>query len=348
MGKIVATALLALLATPLVVWVSLPWPVQYRWTEPAATAVMRYRVEQARDQGEALALRQDWVPLSQISTQMVRAVLASEDGRFREHNGIDWIALGEELRYRGEEPFSVTDKADLLALAGAGRYYLAHRSEVKGRSTITQQLAKNLYFTPERSLARKAAEFVVARRLEKFLGKDRILEVYLNTAEFGPGLFGVEAAAQEYFELPASRLTTFQAASLAATLPHPLTSNPKYRPSRMAWRRDLILRRLRGEDSGLSAIPEQPAPLELPGEPGAEAEPGAETPSGAEPTGAEPPTGGAAAPATDSAAATGDPGGGEPPSEPTPEPSAAPPEAAPPAPTPPAVDTVTAAATVAR
>jgi monofunctional biosynthetic peptidoglycan transglycosylase len=227
MAKRFVIVLALVLATPLIVVASLPWPVQYRWASPAATAVMRYRVAQARDQGEALEIRQDWVPLSRISTQMVRAVLASEDGRFRSHNGVDWIGLGEELRYQGKPPFSWKDKEDLAALAGAGRYYLEHRSEVKGRSTITQQLVKNLYFTPERSLLRKAAEFFIARRMEKFVGKDRILELYLNTVELGPGLFGVEAAAQEYFDVPAARLSGFQAASLAGTLPHPLTSNPK-------------------------------------------------------------------------------------------------------------------------
>jgi monofunctional biosynthetic peptidoglycan transglycosylase len=305
MVKLVATGMLILLATPFVVWASLPWPVQYRWANPSATAVMRYRVERARDEGETLELRQRWVPLSQISAQMVRAVLASEDGRFRGHNGIDWIGLGEELRYQGKPPFSWQDKDDLIALAGAGRYYLAHRSDVKGRSTITQQLVKNLYFTPERSLLRKAAEFFVARRMERFLDKDRILELYLNTVELGPGLFGVEAAAQEYFDVPAARLSSFQAASLAGTLPHPLTSNPKYRPSRMAWRRDLIMRRLRGEDSGLSRIPEQPPPLELPPlEPGAGTgaeQPATETPS-ADGTVAPADSGGVGLPPIDTAA----------------------------------------------
>ena len=134
MGKWVLIGIVLLLASPVIVVASLPWPVQYRWTDPAATAVMRYRVEQARAEGETLEIRQDWVPLSRISTQMVRAVLASEDGRFRSHNGIDWIGLGEELRYKGKAPFSWKDKEDLRALAGAGRYYLDHRSEVKGRS----------------------------------------------------------------------------------------------------------------------------------------------------------------------------------------------------------------------
>ena len=271
--------LLFVLSLPLLVWAALPWPVAYRWVDPAATAVMRYRVEQAKDEGDVLPLEQSWVTLDRISPQMVRAVIAAEDGRFREHHGIDWVSLGEELHYQGKPPFSWKDPGDLKALAGAGLYYAQHRDKVKGRSTLTQQLAKNLYFTPERSLARKAAELFVARRLEKLLTKDRILEIYLNTAELGAGIFGVEAAAQEYFGVSAAQLSQVQAASLAATLPQPLSSNPKLKPGRMAWRRDLILRRMRGEDRSLEPIPEEPPALVLPGEPG-------ETGAGqAEPTG---------------------------------------------------------------
>src|SRR5690606_4877443 len=118
--------------------------------------------------------------------------------------------------------------------------------KIRGRSTITQQLAKNLYFSDNRSLIRKLEELIVAKRLEWFLSKDRILELYLNVAEFGPGIFGVEAAAQHYFGVPAAKLSRYQAASLAATLPHPLTSNPARNPGRMAWRRDMILRRMGG------------------------------------------------------------------------------------------------------
>src|SRR5690606_30776690 len=163
------------------------------------------------------------------------------DQRFRSHGGVDWIALGEELGYDGEPPFSWWSPADWAAvLRAAGRGWTG-RDEVKGRSTLTQQLAKNLYYTPERSLRRKAGEFVVAQRLEWFLDKDRILEVYLNTAEFGPGIFGVEAASRHYFGVGASRVDRRQAATLAATLPHPLTSNPTRSPAQMEWRRDRIL-----------------------------------------------------------------------------------------------------------
>ncbi len=260
----VGSALLLAIGVPFVAWLALPWPIAYRWVDPETTALMRYRIAQVERAGEPLALRHAWVPLGRISANVVRAVVAAEDGRFREHEGIDWVAVGEELRYRGEVPFSWTDPGDLRALVGAGRYYLRNRSEVRGRSTITQQLAKNLYFTPERSLARKAAELFIARRLERFLGKDRILELYLNTVELGPGIFGSEAAAREYFGVSAAELTTFQAASLAGTLPHPHTSNPADRPGRMAWRRDLILQRLRGGTRDRSPIPVAPEPITLP------------------------------------------------------------------------------------
>jgi monofunctional biosynthetic peptidoglycan transglycosylase len=168
-------------------------------------------------------------------------VILAEDQRFRQHRGVDWAAIAEEVGYDGEPPFSWTHPSDVAALVRAVRRGLSERDDIKGRSTLTQQLAKNLYFTPERSLRRKAGEFVVAQRLEWFLDKDRILEIYLNTAEFGPGIFGVEAASRAYFGVGASRLDRRQAATLAATLPHPLTSNPNRAPREMEWRRDRIL-----------------------------------------------------------------------------------------------------------
>lgn len=224
----------------------LPWPVSLRWKDPGPTSFMEYRVREARKEGRTLTIQQEWVPLSQVSENLRRAVLASEDDRFYQHHGIDWRALGEESGYRGDTIFSWWDLKDLLALRQAFTYVWANRTEVKGRSTLTQQLAKNLYFTPDRSLVRKVAEAVVAKRLEFFLTKDRILELYLNLAEWGPGVFGVEAAARTYFDGDADDLTLEQAATLAATLPHPLTSNPRFRPARMVWRREMLLLRLRG------------------------------------------------------------------------------------------------------
>ena len=252
------------LVLTLLAYLALPWPVRLRWSDPETTSFMRYRVREAKARGETLELRRDWLPRDEISPNLVRAIVLAEDGRFEEHGGVDWLALAEEVRYDGEEPFSWFDRADVEALARSARYYLEHRDEVRGRSTITQQLAKNLYYTPDRSLSRKVAEFFVAQRLEWFLTKDRILELYLNTVELGPGIFGVEAAAQEYFGTSARDLSRYQAASLAGTLPHPLTSNPAHRPSRMAWRRDRILDRMSGGGGDLSPIPEAPEIPEIP------------------------------------------------------------------------------------
>jgi len=207
---------------------------------------MEYRIREARRNGEALAVHHEWVPLTEISRNLQRAVLVAEDDRFYLHHGIDWRALGEEVNYRGDSIFSPWDREDLRALWSSVRYAWDHRGEIKGRSTITQQLAKNLYFTPDRSILRKLSEAVVAKRLEAFLPKDRILELYLNSAEWGPGLFGAQAASEAYFHRGVRDLSLYQAASLAATLPHPLSSNPGYRPAQMEWRRQIILSRLQG------------------------------------------------------------------------------------------------------
>lgn len=264
----------ALIALPLAVigaiwcwFLILPWPLTLRWREPARTAFMEQRIRDARARGDSLRVRQQWVPLTEISSNLRRAVIIAEDGRFREHQGIDWLAVAEELRYDGDGEFSLLDSRDLRAAIAALRYYLENRDEVRGRSTITQQLAKNLYFSAERSALRKVKELIVAKRLERLLSKDRILELYLNYAEWGPGIFGAEAAARHYFGRSSESLTLEQAAALAATLPHPLSSNPSHRPGRMAWRRDLILRQLQGGG------PPRTVPLEPPDILGVEIEP---------------------------------------------------------------------------
>ena len=241
-------------------WLILPWPVLVPLVRPGRTAFMEMRIHEARAAGRDYDIRHSWVPLDEISRNLQRAVIIAEDGRFASHRGIDWEALGEELRYRADGDFSWFDTRDLGAVRDAIGYYVKNRSEVRGRSTITQQVAKNLYFSADRSVLRKFEELIVARRLELFLGKDRILEIYLNIAEWGPGIFGAEAAARHYFDRSAARLTAHQAASLAATLPHPLTSNPDRRPGRMAWRRDLILR-LMGSAGTVTTVPLAPPPL---------------------------------------------------------------------------------------
>jgi monofunctional biosynthetic peptidoglycan transglycosylase len=240
-------------------WLILPWPVLLPFFSPGRTAFMDLRVREARADGRDYEIRRTWMPIEDIAPALQRAVIVAEDGRFPLHRGIDWVALGEELHYRADDDFSWFDPRDLRALVDAVGYYIRNRSEVRGRSTITQQVAKNLYFSADRSVLRKFEELIVARRLELFLSKQRILEIYLNIAEWGPGIFGAEAAARHYFDRSAARLSAYQAASLAATLPHPLTSNPARRPGRMAWRRDLILR-LMGR-GGSETVPLAPPPL---------------------------------------------------------------------------------------
>jgi monofunctional biosynthetic peptidoglycan transglycosylase len=224
----------------------LPWPIFVRTRNPDTTALMRQRIAEARSEGEELDIRQEWVPLDRVARRLRRAVIVAEDGNFYEHEGIDWLALREEFRYRGDDDFSWFSPADVRALFGSLQYYLNNRSEVRGRSTITQQLAKNLYFSTDRSVLRKFDEMIVARRLEWFLTKDRILEVYLNVVEWGPGIFGAQAASERYFDRSAANLSADQAASLAATLPHPLSINPARSPGRMGWRKRLILARMGG------------------------------------------------------------------------------------------------------
>jgi len=224
---------------------TLPWPVLLIWRDPGSTSFIDQRVSDAHSADREYEVRQDWVPLDEISRNLQRAVVLAEDGMFFEHHGIDWLALAEELHYEVDDDFSFFSPRDLGELGGALAYYIRNRDSVRGRSTITQQLAKNLYFSGDRSIVRKIGELVVARRLELFLSKERILELYLNIAEWGPGIFGAEAAARHYFGRSAARLTVDQSAALAATLPHPLTSNPALRPGRMNWRKQLILRLMR-------------------------------------------------------------------------------------------------------
>jgi monofunctional biosynthetic peptidoglycan transglycosylase len=245
----------------LVLWyLVIPYPWTLRTGALERTALMTQRLDEASAAGSELIVRREWVPLDQISSNLVRAVLVAEDYRFREHEGVDWVSLAEEVQWTGDSDFSWWSLPDVRALRTAVGYARRNRDDIRGRSTITQQLAKNIYFGTDRSFARKAMEFVVAGRLERRLGKDRILELYLNVVEWGPGVFGAEAAARTYFGRSAADLTLDQAATLAATLPHPLTSNPAYQPARMAWRRDLILARLSPGDG----IPEPPAPIPAP------------------------------------------------------------------------------------
>jgi len=186
------------------------------------------------------------LPLDSISDWLERAAVAGEDDAFFQHHGIDWRSLREAVGYQ-RDAFSWANPRDRSELRRALVQAPGRRGRLRGASTITQQLAKNLYLSPSRNPLRKLKEAIIAYRLEWALGKSRILELYLNVAELGRNVWGAEAASERYFRRPAAGLSMEQAAMLVATLPHPLTSNAAVRPGRTVWRQQLILRRLRGE-----------------------------------------------------------------------------------------------------
>ena len=252
-------------AAAFVVWLFAIWPppAWYRHHFPRETAFMAMRRRQA--DGPDKPRRYQPIPLDQIAKSMQEAALVGEDHRFYVHGGIDFQEIRKALGYRRDD-FAWADPKDRSEFRRALGGAWGRRDKIRGASTITQQLAKNLYLSPSRNPLRKVKEVVTAWRLEAALGKQRILELYLNVVELGPETWGVEAASRAYFRRPARSLTADQAASLAATLPSPLRANPGYRAGRMRWRQQLILRRMAGE-----AI-EVPMPDEEEGRKGGEVE----------------------------------------------------------------------------
>src|ERR1043166_8474468 len=219
-------------------WLLGVWPPPLWWRDhwPRETAMMR---EAEGWKGGMRANRPPFhpTPLAEISPVLQRMVIIGEDSRFRTHHGIDPSEIADALG------------ADREGGRGFPRVLIAawrQRDKLRGASTITQQLAKNLYLSSSRNPLRKLKEAVTALRLELALPKDRILELYLDVAEWGPGIWGADAASRAYFGVPASRLSEEQAAELVATLPHPRTSNPTFRPERTLERRNLILARYHG------------------------------------------------------------------------------------------------------
>jgi monofunctional biosynthetic peptidoglycan transglycosylase len=220
-------------------WLFAVWPppLWYRTHWPARTAFMA---------AAGGPIRYTPVPLDSIAPALIAAVLTAEDARFRQHGGIDWLEVRRALGYR-RSGFAWSSAGDRSELGRALSQVWARRDALRGASTLTQQLAKNLYLSPSRSPLRKVKEAITAYRLEHALPKDRILELYLNVAELGNGVWGAEAASRRYYRRGAGRLSESQAAALAATLPFPRLSNPAYRPVRMRRRQEIILRRLHGE-----------------------------------------------------------------------------------------------------
>lgn len=233
----------------LAVW---PPPVWYRTHWPRETAFMARPIHRAATGKKGSApppappRRYRPVPLDSIAPAFQDAVIIGEDNNFFAHHGIDYLALVHAIGYR-RATFDWSNPRDRQELRAVLPQVWARRDRLRGASTISQQLAKNLYLSPSRNPLRKIKEAVITWRLEMALGKRRIMELYLNVAELGDGVFGAEAASQLYFKHSARQLTREQAAALAGSLPFPLRSNPGYRPGRMKWRQDLILRRMRGE-----------------------------------------------------------------------------------------------------
>lgn len=191
--------------------------VAFKWIDPPTTAVQTQRRIQAMVHGKPYQKRYDFVPLKQISPNMQHALISAEDGRFYHHHGFDWKAI------------QLAAQEDMEG----GR--------IRGGSTLTQQLVKNLFFGTSRSFVRKGAEASLVPMAELILGKQRILELYLNVVEWGPGVYGVEAASRYHYKTSARSLDRERAARLAAILPSPL----KRRPERMNSYSAIILRRMR-------------------------------------------------------------------------------------------------------
>jgi len=196
--------------------------VALKWVNPFTTGVQAQRRIEALSAGKAYQKKRTFTPLNRISPALQHAVIAAEDGRFFTHRGVDWVEVQrvlDEDREPGDAP--------------------------RGASTITQQLVKNLFFTTHRSWLRKGVEMTLAPAADLILGKRRTLELYLNVVEWGPGVFGAEAAARAWYGVSAASLTRDQAARLAAILPAPRRRKParmnrysadiERRMSQMGW-----------------------------------------------------------------------------------------------------------------
>jgi monofunctional glycosyltransferase len=205
---------------------------------PSATSLMDIRVSEAQAKGQQPKREQIWVPLDKISTNLQRAVLAGEDTNFLTHRGFDYEAIqkaweqaqretAREAKEQGEDDDWLPNFPDFR----------------RGASTISQQLAKNLYLSSQRSWMRKGQEAALTVMLERALTKRRILEIYLNVIEWGDGVYGAEAASRRYFRKPASALSASEAAFLSAMIPNPRTVfNPQINPRRVARRQRIIMR----------------------------------------------------------------------------------------------------------
>jgi len=198
-GRWLKWGLLGLLGLFLIwqLWL-LGWVLLWGWVNPGETRFMQIRLAELRQKVPDAQLKQQWVPYERISTHLKRAIIAAEDAKFVDHEGFDWEGIQKAMEKNQKK----------------GRY-------AAGGSTISQQLAKNLFLTPSKSYFRKAEEAIITLMLENLWSKRRIFEVYLNVIEWGNGVFGAEAAARHYYNLSAAQLGPEQAARLAGMVPNP-------------------------------------------------------------------------------------------------------------------------------
>jgi monofunctional glycosyltransferase len=215
-GWVILTLIVVVLAAQLYFFAMIGW---WRSHNPESTSFMRTALAELRETSPDAQLQQRWVPYRAISDNLKRAVITSEDANFTEHNGVDWDAI--------EKAYESNQK---------------HGKKIKGGSSITQQLAKNLFLSGERSYLRKAQELVITYMLEFWLSKERILEIYLNVVEWGNGVFGAEAAARHYYGVAAGALSAEQAARLAVMLPDPRVFDRNRSSAYLARRTNTILR----------------------------------------------------------------------------------------------------------
>lgn len=221
-------------------FITFPSISKLREQNPQTTSMIEARKKEAKAKNEEPKQIQTWMPLEKISPHLQRAVLAGEDANFSTHHGFDWDAIQrawEEAQKEAEKEAKQegdNDKNDWIP---------AMPDFKRGASTVTQQLAKNLYLSEERSFVRKGREAIITYFLERELSKKRILEIYLNVIEWGDGIYGAEAASQFYFNKPASNLSEQEAAFLSAMIPSPNNIfNPKKNLKRVQRRQRIILR----------------------------------------------------------------------------------------------------------
>jgi monofunctional biosynthetic peptidoglycan transglycosylase len=193
--KILGGLLLLVLLIQAYFFIQICWWIDHN---PSSTSFMRHQLAILREKTPNAQLQQQWVPYEKISNQLKRAIIASEDANFSEHDGVDWNAI--------EKAYEKNTKKGKV---------------VSGGSTITQQLAKNLFLSGQRSYFRKAQEFIITFMLESVMDKERIFEIYLNVVEWGNGVYGAEAASRHYYGTSAASLNAAQAARLAVMLPNP-------------------------------------------------------------------------------------------------------------------------------